>query len=169
MLSLLAVAAQSVATLPNIVRCPVEQVVPPQAPKEGSLSLVIATSGIQDDPQPASCDPDGTGGDFNYRSTFSVARTLAGIALPESFEARLKLRTPYISRYRLALIVERRSDGSLLVRRQAGFNGRNGIACFEARDEWPVEWQPQAPEIRRQGKTLCVFDAAEIDPNAPKD
>lgn len=169
MLSLLAVAAQSVMTLPTIVRCPAEQVVPPPAPAEGSLSLVIATTGTQDDPQPARCDPDGTGGDFNYRSTFSAARTLAGAPLGGSFEARLKLRTPYISRYRLALIVERQGDGSLLVRRQTGFNGRNGIACFEGQDEWPVNWQPEAPEIRREGKVLCVFDAAEIDPNAPKD
>lgn len=167
MLALLA-AAQSMSTLPAPAAC-AAQPVAPAASKPATLSLVIATSGTQDDPRPAPCGPDGSAGDFHYRSTFSAARTLAGQALGPDFEARLKLHTPYISRYRLALIVERQSDGSLLVRRQSGFNGRNGIACFDAPDEWPVEWLPEAPEIRYQGNSLCVFDAAEIDPNAPKD
>ena len=155
-------------TAPAIVRCPVEQVVAPPAPKSGSLSLVIATSGIQDDPRPAPCGPDGTGGDFLFSSRFTGATTLAGARLDPSFAARLKLHSPFISPYRLAMIVERQDDGSLLVRRMAGFNGRTGIACFDSPEEWPVDWQPEAPALRREGKSLCVFDAAEIDPNAPK-
>jgi hypothetical protein len=169
MLVTLALAVQSVMTVPTPVICAPDQVSAPASPKAGSLSLVIATSGVQDDPRPASCGPDGTGGDFHYRSTFAGARTIAGAPLGQAFEARLKLHSPYLSKYRVALIVERQADGTLLVRRQAGFNGRTGIACFDAIDEWPAEWQPQAPEIRQQGKSLCVFDAAEIDPNAPKD
>ena len=66
------------------------------------------------------------------------------------------------------MIVERQADGTLLVLRRAGFNGRNGIACFEEPDEQEVDWDPVAPSIRRHGETLCVFDEAQIDPTAPR-
>jgi hypothetical protein len=168
MLALLAVAAQAVTTVPPVVRCTPDQIVAPPASKPGSLSLVIATSGVQDDPRPAACGPDGTGGDSLFRSRFTGARTLAGTPLEASFAARVKLHSPFISRYRLAIILERQADGSLLARRMAGFNGRTGVACFDSPEEWPVDWQPEAPELRREGKSLCVFDAGEIDPNAPK-
>lgn len=162
-------AAQSVMTLPAPQPVPPPSaLVPPPAPKPGSLSLVVATSGAQDDPRPAPCGPNGDCNDFLYRSTFSEAVTIDGAPLPASFEARLTLHTPYISRYRLALIVERLDDGSLIVRRQAGFNGRNGIGCFQLPSEWPVDWQPQGEAVRRVGRELCVFQASEIDPNAPK-
>lgn len=138
---------------------------PPVRP--ANLSLVIATSGTQSDPRPAPCGADGLCGDFHYRSTFSGARTLAGPSLPRSFEARLKLHTPYISRYALALIVERMADGSLLVRRQAGFNRRNGIACFNEPSEHKVDWLPVAPGVRTEHGDLCVEDKTQIDPNAP--
>ncbi len=165
-----ALSAQTVHTLPPSQPAPpAGAVTPPAAPKPGSLSLVVATSGTQDDPQAAPCGPDGDCNDFHYRSDFSAARTLYGAPLPEKFEARLKLYSPYITRYRLALIIERLDDGSLIVRRQTGFNGRNGIGCFDSRNEWPVDWLPEAPEVRREGKLLCVFQASEIDPNAPKD
>jgi hypothetical protein len=134
-----------------------------------ALSLVIATSGTQDDPQPAPCGPNRDCDDSLYRSTFSNARTLAGDPLPRAFDARLRLHTPYISRYTLALIVERRGDGSLLVLRQAGFNGRNGIACFDNPNEFEVDWRPSAASVRWQGKTLCLSDAGQINPNAPRD
>ena len=166
---MVAYLAQSVMTAAPAQACAAGQLVAPPAAKEGSLSLVIATSGVQDDPRPAPCGPDGTGGDFHYRSTFDKARTIAGAPLDAAFEARLKLHTPYISRYRLALMVERLGDGALLVRRAAGFNGRNGLACFDRDDEWPVEWRPEADSIRWHRQSLCVFDAAQIDPNAPKD
>ena len=132
-----------------------------------NLSLVIATSGTQTDPRPAPCGADGTCDDFHYRSTFSGARTLAGTSLPASFEARLKLHTPYISRYVLALIVERLADGSLLVRRQAGFNGRTGIACFDEPSEHKVDWTPTGRGLRIENRALCVEDKTQIDPKAP--
>ena len=138
---------------------------PPVQP--ANLSLAIATSGTQRDPRPAPCGPDGSCGDFYYRSTFSSARTLVGTPLPASFEARLKLHTPYISRYVLALIVERMADGSLLVRRQAGFNGRTGIACFDEPSEHKVDWSPTGPGLRIENRALCVEDKTQIDPNAP--
>jgi hypothetical protein len=132
-------------------------------------SLVIAESGRQVDPKPAPCGPNGACGDFLYRSTFRHAQVLVGAELPNSFEARLKLHTPYISSYVLALIVERQPDGALLVRRQAGFNGRNGMACFTDPEEWPVDWTPETvPGVRFEHGTLCVFDKSQIDPNAPK-
>jgi len=134
------------------------------------FSLAIATSGRQDDPRPAPCGPDGNCGDFLYRSEFRGARVLAGAELPKQFDARLKLHTPYISNYVLALIVERLADGTLIVRRQAGFNGRTGIACFNAPDEWPVDWKPeQMAAVRYERGDLCVFDKSQIDPHAPKD
>ena len=132
------------------------------------LTLVIATSGTQSDPRPAPCGPNGSCGDFHYRSTFTGARSLAGKPLPPSFEARLKLHTPYISRYTLALIVERIPDGTLLVRQQAGFNGRNGVACFDNPDEHKVDWLPVAPGIRIDRGDLCIEDKSQIDPSAPR-
>jgi hypothetical protein len=168
--ALLAAATQTVLAAPAPQAPPPPGALrPPAAPKPGSLSLVVATSGTQTDPRPAPCGPNGDCNDFHYLSTFSAARTLDGAPLPESFEARLRLHTPYISKYRLALIVERLDDGSLIVRKQTAFNGRNGIGCFYLPSEWPVDWQPQAPEVRYQGNSLCVFQASEIDPNAPKD
>ena len=134
------------------------------------FSLVIATSGRQDDPRPAPCGADGQCGDFLYRSEFRGARVIAGGELPAAFDARLTLHTPYISEYVLALIVERQKDGSLLVRRQAGFNGRTGIACFREPSEYPVDWKPEAvAAVRWEKGDLCLFDKGQIDPNAPKD
>ena len=115
------------------------------------------------------CDSDRTCGDSLYRADFRGARTVAGLPLPGVFEARLKLHTPLISATTLALIVERQPDGSLLVLRRAGFNGRNGIACFAEPDELPVAWRPDAPAVRWQRDTLCLFDRDQIDPNAPRD
>lgn len=133
-------------------------------------SLVIATTARQDDPRPAPCGPTGRCNDFLYRSEWHDSRVLAGADLPKAFDARLTLHTPYISTYRLALIVERQKDGSLLVRRTAGFNDRTGVACFYREDEWPVDWKPeQVVPLRYDHDDLCVFDKAEIDPNAPKD
>jgi hypothetical protein len=168
--SLIALSAQSVfAPPPSQPVAPAAALQTPAAPRPGSLSLVVATSEIQDDPRPAPCGPNGDCDDFHYRSTFSAARTLHGAPLPEKFEARLKLHSPYISRYRLALIIERLDDGSFIVRRQTGFNGRNGIGCFDSSNEWPVDWHPEGPGIRYQSNSLCVSQASEIDPNAPKD
>jgi len=133
-------------------------------------SLVIAETSRQDDPKPAPCGPNGSCGNFLYRAEFHGARVIAGAELPKRFDARLTLHTPYISTYTLALIVERQKDGSLLVRRQAGFNGRTGMACFNERDEWPVDWKPESGvAVRYERGDLCVTDEGQIDPNAPKD
>ena len=133
-------------------------------------SLVIATTARQDDPRPAPCGPTGRCNDFLYRAEWHDSRVVAGADLPQAFDARLTLHTPYISTYRLALIVERQKDGALLVRRTAGFNGRTGVACFYRDDEWPVAWQPeQVVPLRYEHGDLCVFDERQIDPTAPKD
>jgi hypothetical protein len=132
------------------------------------FSLVIAETSRQDDPQPAPCGPNGACGDFLYRAEFHDARIVAGAELPKRFDARLTLHTPDISTYVLALIVERLSDGSLLVRRQAGFNGRTGVACFNEPDEWTVDWKPDVPVLHYSRGDLCLTDKGQIDPNAPK-
>jgi hypothetical protein len=100
---------------------------------------------------------------------FHDARVIAGGDLPARFDARLKLHTPFISPTTSALIVERLPDGTLLVRRHAGFNGRTGIACFREPQEWPVDWAPDVPLVSRDHGDLCVTDKSQIDPNAPKE
>lgn len=141
-----------------------------KAAERKRYSLVIATTARQDDPRPAPCGPTGRCNDFLYRAEWHDSRVLAGADLPKAFDARLTLHTPYISTYRLALIVERQKDGSLLVRRTAGFNGRTGVACFYRDDEWPVDWKPEPMvSVRYQHGDLCVVDESQIDPNAPKE
>lgn len=135
----------------------------------GRYSLVIATTGRHRDPVPAPCGPDGSCGDSLFKVAFSDGRVVAGGELPAKFEARLKAHSPFISDTTLALIVEREPDGSLLVRRRAGFNGRTGIACFIEPDEVPVEWRPEVPEVKFDKGALCLSDPRQIDPNAPKD
>jgi hypothetical protein len=131
-------------------------------------TLVIARTDHQDDPKPAPCGPDGSCGDSLYRARFHDARVIAGGDLPARFDARLKLHTPFISPTTSALIVERLPDGSLLVRRHAGFNGRTGIACFREPKEWPADWAPDVPQVHRDHGDLCVTDKSQIDSNAPK-
>ncbi|HEY0116149.1 MAG TPA: hypothetical protein VGB54_10540 [Allosphingosinicella sp.] len=133
-----------------------------------TLSLAVAETDRQDDPRPAPCGPDGSCGDSLFRARFTGGKVIAGAPLPPAFEARLRLHTPLITRSTLALIVERQSDGSLLVLRRAGFNGRTGIACFREPDEAPVAWRPEGRDVRIEGNSLCVFDAAQIDPDAPR-
>lgn len=132
-------------------------------------ALVIARTAHQDDPKPAPCGPDGSCGDFLYRARFTDARVIAGGDVPARFEARLKLHTPFISPTASALIVQRQQDGTLLVRRHAGFNGRTGIACFREPEEWPVDWAPDVPAVHRERGDLCVTDKSQVDPNAPKE
>ena len=132
-------------------------------------TLVIARTDRQDDPKPAPCGPDGSCGDFLYRAQFHGGRVVAGGDLPARFEARLKLHTPFISPTVSAMIVEKQGDGSLLVRRHAGFNRRTGVACFREPGERPVDWSPDVPEVHRERGDLCVVDRTQIDPNAPKD
>ena len=135
---------------------------------EGRYALVIARTGRHRDPVPAPCGPDGSCGDSLFLVAFRDGRVIAGGEIPAAFEARLKLHSPLVSDTTLALIVERQPDGSLLVRRRAGFNGRTGVACFSEPDEHPVDWRPEVPEVRSDKGALCLGDPRQIDPNAPK-
>lgn len=142
---------------------------PALAEAQKRFSLVIAETRRQDDPRPAPCGPTGRCGDFLYRAEWHDARVIAGAELPKAFYARLTLHTPYISNYTLALIVEKLKDGTLLVRRTAGFNDRTGVACFYRQDEWPVDWKPeQVAGVRYERGDLCYFDKTQINPNAPR-
>lgn len=140
----------------------------PAQEAEARYSLVVATTGQHRDPVPAPCGPDGSCGDSLFMVAFRDAKVVAGGELPAAFEARLKAHSPFISDTTLALIVERQADGSLLVRRRAGFNGRTGIACFIERDEMPVDWRPDVPKVNLESGALCLSDPRQIDPNAPK-
>ena len=140
----------------------------PAQQAEGRYALVIARTGRHRDPVPAPCGPDGSCGDSLFRVAFRDGRVIAGGEVPAAFDARLKLHSPLISDTVLALILERQADGSLLVRRRAGFNGRTGIACFREPDEPAVDWRPEVPEVKYDKGALCVSDPKQIDPNAPK-
>jgi hypothetical protein len=142
----------------------ISAMLPPQSP---ALSLVVAETERQYGPRPVPCDAGGCG-DSYYRAWFDPARAIAGVPLPSSFEAQLRLHTPFISRTTLALIVARQPDGALRVLRRAGFNGRTGVACFREPGEPSVDWKPQGPQIRSAGDTLCVFDPTQIEPSAPR-
>ena len=136
----------------------------PPAREEGTsasppgFALVVARAVSQSDPRPAPCGPDGSCGDSMYLGAFDQGRTVAGVAVPRRFEARIRFHTPLISPTDLAMIVERAGDGSLTVLRRAGFNDRTNTACFVEPDEQPVDWQPAAQGISTRNNRLCYTD-----------
>ncbi|ATY31386.1 hypothetical protein [Sphingomonas psychrotolerans] len=86
------------------------------------------------------------------------AQTYVGTPLPKTFAARQEMGSPYIAPYRLALIVERRKDQSLLTRATGGFNPRTKLACFETEDTTPLSWEPVGPHLSHDGPRLCVSE-----------
>ncbi len=127
----------------------------PWKPDPAALSLVVARSGKQDDPQRLCAEPGCTA---LYRGTFDNAATIAGKPLPKNFTARIEMGSPFISRYTLALIVEHRADGTMLVRAQQGFHGQTHLACFEPAEVRKLDWHPQAARISGSGDKLCVAE-----------
>jgi hypothetical protein len=64
--------------------------------------------------------------------------------------------SPFISQYRLALLVERLPDGSYRVRAAPGFHYATGLACFENSDTKLLTPEPAGARIIRAGRQLCV-------------
>ena len=141
--------AQSVA-VPAVAPPRVHAAVAPD-----SLTLVVADAIEQTDPQPLCAAPDCTS---MFLGRFENARVLAGADLPQVFTARLEMGSPYISRYRLALIVEQRPGNEAIVHDVAGFNSRTGIACFEHMDTTRLGWTPTGTGITTERGNICVTE-----------
>ncbi|MFN3726772.1 MAG: hypothetical protein ACK4SZ_10760 [Allosphingosinicella sp.] len=120
-----------------------------------SLTLVVADAIEQTDPQPLCAAPDCTS---MFLGRFDNARVLAGAGLPQAFTARLEMGSPYISRYRLALIVEQRPGNEAIVHDVAGFNSRTGIACFDHMDTGRLGWTPTGAGITTERGIICVTE-----------
>ena len=124
------------------------------APGPGApLSLVVADAIEQTDPRPLCGEPRCTS---MFLGRFENGRVLSGAELPNSFDARLEMGSPFISRYRLVLIVEQRPGDGAVVHAVAGFNTRTGIACFDRVDTDRVDWIPSGAGITVNRGALCV-------------
>ena len=124
---------------------------PPVAPG-ARLSLVVADTVSQTDPQPLCADHCLS----LYRGTFRNTVALAGPPLPERFAGRVLMGSPYNMPYRLALIVEHRDGQEPLIRDQAAFGDRSHEACFEEENSDTLAWQPQGERIILRRKVICV-------------
>jgi len=121
------------------------------------LSLVVATTVSETDPQPLCDRPNCTS---LFLGRYDQAITVAGPAMGAEFAARVEMGSPWIRPYRLALIVEQRPGAEPLVRAMTGFSARTGQACFEARQVRELGWAPEGPGVTRDGGELCVSEAA---------
>jgi hypothetical protein len=127
---------------------------PPPA-DAGRLSLVLATTVSETDPQ-ALCDRPNCTSLFLGR--YRDARTLAGPGIEAEFSARVEMGSPWNRPYTLALIVEDRPGQERLVRAMAGFNQRTGQACFERRETETLDWAPEGPGLTNANGVICVTE-----------
>ncbi len=126
------------------------------APSPGApLTLVVADAVEQTDPRPLCDEPHCTS---MFLGRFENARVLSGADLPGSFNARLEMGSPFISRYRLVLIVEQRPGEESVVHAVAGFNSRTGVACFERSDTDGLGWVPTGAGITAERGEICVTE-----------
>lgn len=125
----------------------------PPATDAGRLSLVVATTVSETDPQPLCDRPNCTS---LFLGQYRDAHTLAGPALDPVFTARVEMGSPWNQPYKLALIVEDRPGQERLVRALAGFNGRTGQACFDRRETAALNWTPEGAGLTNTNGTLCV-------------
>jgi hypothetical protein len=123
------------------------------APDPATLSIVIADTVAQIDPQPLCAQPNCTS---MFLGTFKNPRTIFGPPMAKHFAARLEMGSPFIQPYRLALIVERRIGQQMLILATTGFNPRTGLGCFETKDTDWLGWNPTGPNLSRSGQQICV-------------
>ncbi len=142
--------AQAVVGVPT----PPSRAAPPPA-DHGRLSIVVADTVTETDPQPLCARPDCPS---MFLGSYANAVVLAGPPLPPQFKARVEMGSPFSRRYRLALIVEHREGQLPLVRSMAGFGDRSHEACFEWRDTEGWNWQVSGPRIRRRREVICVAE-----------
>ncbi|CAN5330637.1 hypothetical protein BH09PSE4_BH09PSE4_06340 [soil metagenome] len=127
---------------------------PLSAPAPGSVSIVVARAVRQTDPQ---AEPCGAANCLSwFLGEFDDARTVSGAALPAAFNARIKMGSPFISRYTLAMIVERLPDGTQRVRATRGFHWQTHLACFERADTATLGLQPDDRGLIESNGQLCV-------------
>jgi hypothetical protein len=126
---------------------------PPAVPER--LSLVVATTVSETDPQPLCDRPNCTS---LFLGRYAQARTLSGPAVETEFAARVEMGSPWIRPYRLALVVEQRPGAEPLVRAMTGFSSRTGQACFGADELTPLGWTPQGAGVSRSDGAVCVTD-----------
>jgi hypothetical protein len=123
------------------------------APDPATLSLVFADTVDQTDPKPLCERPDCTA---MYLARFKAAHTLAGPELPARFSARLEMGSPFISPYRLLLLVERRAGGEAVIRATAGVNYRTGLACLPRADTDRLGWVPVGAAVTIRNGEICA-------------
>ncbi len=132
---------------------------PPMA-DASRLSLVIATTVSETDPQPLCDRPNCTS---LFLGRYSDGRTLAGPAVGPAFSARVEMGSPWNMPYRLVLIVEDRPGEDRLVRAMAGFNSRTGQACFDRGEIAALNWRPEGAGVSHANGTICV---TELNPQS---
>ena len=145
MIPLLA-AAQAVMSVPVTPA-------PALPPMTTGYSIVVARAVQQSDPIPIKC-----GSEFCsswFLGTFDQAENIAGAPLPREFKARLEMGSPFMGKYRLAMIVETLRDGTLRIRAAQGFHYQTKLACFEA-DTSRLVPPPEGERLVRHGTALCV-------------
>jgi hypothetical protein len=126
---------------------------PPPVPE--NLSLVVATTVSETDPQPLCDRPNCTS---LFLGRYTAARTLAGPAVQADFAARVEMGSPWIRPYRLALVVEHRPGSEPLVRAMTGFSTRTGQACFGMDELTPLGWTPQGAGVTSDDGEVCVTE-----------
>lgn len=126
---------------------------PPPVPER--LSLVVATTVSETDPQPLCDRPNCTS---LFLGRYTGTRTLAGPAVDADFAARVEMGSPWIRPYRLALVVEQRPGAEPLVRAMTGFSQSTGQACFGADELTPFRWTPEGAGITRTDGAVCVTE-----------
>jgi len=127
--------------------------IPPAVPER--LSLVVATTVSETDPQPLCDRPNCTS---LFLGRYTGAKTLAGPVVEGDFAARVEMGSPWIRPYRLALVVEQRPGAEPLVRAMTGFSSRTGQACFGADELTPLGWTPEGAGITRTDGAVCVSE-----------
>lgn len=127
----------------------------PPAVDAARLSVVVATTVSETDPQPLCDRPDCTS---LFLGRYRDARTLAGPAMDPGFSARVEMGSPWNQPYKLVLIIEERPGQERLVRAMTGFDGRTGQACFDRRDLAALNWTPEGAGLSHANGTLCVTE-----------
>lgn len=142
--------AQALATSPAVPRRALD---PPA--DHSRLSIVVADTSSQTDPQPLCDQPECNS---LYLGRYENAVVLAGPPVGPEFSARVEMGSPFNMRYRIAMIVEHRDGREPLIRAMAGFGDRSREACFDWRDTEPLGWQVSGPRLTMHRKVICVSE-----------
>lgn len=142
--------AQAVMSVPAAPR---RELAPPT--DLARLSIVVADTAGETDPKPLCRRSDCLS---MFLGSYVNAVVLAGPPIGPRFKARVEMGSPFIQRYRLALIVEQRPGQEPLVRSMAGFGDSSHEACFDWRDTEGWKWEVAGPRIVKRGAVICVAE-----------